>query len=117
MSSTRDDAWSEAVLQHLALTTVIGVVGRSEHAARLHEHTRPVAVVPQLRLHQHRHSVVVAADDVEGRLVDLLAVQRAVLEQVVVAGRRFEVVGVGEVRVCVDRWRIRPPVERRGSRA
>jgi hypothetical protein len=94
-----DRRWTKAVLQHLALTAVIGIIGRPQHSAHLMKDTGSITVLPQAGIRDHRQHVLVSTHDEERRIEGLLTMNRTFFEKVMMTDRWFQIVRVFEVRV------------------
>ena len=94
-----DRRGTKAVLQHLALTAMIGIIGRAQHSAHLMKDAGSITVLPQTGIGDHRQHVLVSTHDEERRIEGLLTMDRTLLEKVMMTDRWFEIVRVFEVRI------------------
>ena len=94
-----DRRGTKTVLQHLALTAMIGIIGRAQHSAHLMKDAGSITVLPQTGIGDHRQHVLVSTHDEERRIEGLLTMNRTFLEKVMMTDRWFEIVRVFEVRI------------------
>ncbi len=96
----RDRVGTKCVLQHAALTAMVGVIRCAEHTGTLLVDADAEPVAPLVGPHQYVEHVGVPADHLERRIVGRFGVYRAPFADDAMSVCRLQIVGASEVRIA-----------------